>query len=201
MWDSSNYLIRFVAEMDFSDPSYHLPHFYELFALWADEEDRPFWKKAALASRAYWIKACHPVTGLCAEYADMEGHPQKTDPSHFGGRHDWYYSDAYRTIFNIGLDAVWFGGLPGPGKKPTGCKNSSVKAFGTMTARSMRWMVRSFPFPRCIPSPLPPPTPLPVWLRMAPGRGNVCTGSGKRLCAQENGGIMTTVCTFSRFWP
>ena len=112
MWDSSNYLIRFVAEMDFSDPSYHLPHFYELFALWADAEDRLFWKRAAQASRAYWIKACHPVTGLCAEYADMEGHPQKTDPSHFGGRHDWYYSDAYRTIFNIGLDAVWFGGAP-----------------------------------------------------------------------------------------
>ena len=42
----------------------------------------------------------------------MEGHPQKTDPSHFGGRHDWYYSDAYRTIFNIGLDAVWFGVAP-----------------------------------------------------------------------------------------
>ena len=30
----------------------------------------------------------------------------------FGGRHDWYYSDAYRTIFNIALDAVWFGRSP-----------------------------------------------------------------------------------------
>lgn len=112
MWDHGNYLIRFVTELDFSDPSYHLPHFYELFALWANEEDRPFWKKAARASRAYWTKSCHPVTGLCAEYADMEGHPQKTDPKHFGGRHDWYYSDAYRTIFNIGLDAAWFGCSP-----------------------------------------------------------------------------------------
>lgn len=25
------------------------------------------------------------------------------------GRHDWYYSDAYRTIANIALDYAWFG--------------------------------------------------------------------------------------------
>ena len=112
MWDPESYLIRFIPELDFSDPSYHLPHFYELFALWADEEDRPFWRKAAEASRAYWVRACHPITGLCAEYADMDGRPQKTDPKRFGGRHDWYYSDAYRTIFNIALDSVWFGRTP-----------------------------------------------------------------------------------------
>ena len=71
MWDSKNYLIRFITEVDFSDPSYHLPHFYELFAQWSFEEDRSFWKKAAKASRDYLKKACHPVTGLCAEYAGM----------------------------------------------------------------------------------------------------------------------------------
>ena len=26
----------------------------------------------------------------------------------WGGRHDWYYSDAYRTIGNIALDYSWF---------------------------------------------------------------------------------------------
>lgn len=112
MWDPETHLIRFTPELDFSDPSYHLPHFYELFALWADEADRPFWRRAAEASRTYWVKACHPRTGLCAEYADMEGRPQKTDPARFGGRHDWYYSDAYRTILNIALDSVWFGRTP-----------------------------------------------------------------------------------------
>src|SRR5690606_41682653 len=40
MWDPATKLIKFVPEVDFSDPSYHLPHFYELFALWADERDR-----------------------------------------------------------------------------------------------------------------------------------------------------------------
>lgn len=56
MWEKSNHLIKFVTECDWSDPSYHLPHFYELFALWADEEDRLFWKEAAKASREYLKK-------------------------------------------------------------------------------------------------------------------------------------------------
>ena len=27
----------------------------------------------------------------------------------FGGRHDWFFSDAYRTILNIAVDTEWFG--------------------------------------------------------------------------------------------
>ena len=53
MWEPSNKLIKFVPNCDFTDPSYHLPHFYELFALWANEEDREFWKEVAKASRDY----------------------------------------------------------------------------------------------------------------------------------------------------
>lgn len=107
MWDRERKLIRFVAGCDFTDPSYHLPHFYELFALWAEEEDREFWKEAASMSREYLKKACHPVTGLCGEYAEYDGTPKER--AHDGGeRHDWYYSDAYRTVANIGLDYLWF---------------------------------------------------------------------------------------------
>ncbi len=112
MWDPDNKLIRFIAERDFSDPSYHLPHFYDLFSLWANEEDRPFWKKAARASREYLHKACHPETGMSAEYAAYDGTPQVTKPGEFGGRHDWFYSDAYRTAANIGLDYSWFAADP-----------------------------------------------------------------------------------------
>ncbi len=108
MWNHDNYLIKFITDCDFTDPSYHLPHYYELFAMWANEEDREFWKKAAKASREYLKKACHPVTGLCAEYANYDGTPKITKKEEFNGRHDWYYSDAYRTIANIGLDYSWF---------------------------------------------------------------------------------------------
>lgn len=112
MWDKENGLIRFVTEVDFTDPSYHLPHFYELFSLWAMEEDRAFFRKAANASREYLQLACHPKTGLSAEYAYYDGMPYQEAQNLWGGRHDWYYSDAYRTIINIGLDAAWFGCRP-----------------------------------------------------------------------------------------
>jgi len=107
MFDPDNHLIRFITEVDFSDPSYHLPHYYDLFALWADEEDREFYAKAAECSREYLHKACHEITGLSAEYGYYDGRPYEKDKEIFG-RHDWYYSDAYRTIMNISLDHVWF---------------------------------------------------------------------------------------------
>ncbi|NLL00925.1 MAG: xylanase [Clostridiales bacterium] len=102
MWEPSNKLIKFIPNCDFTDPSYHLPHFYELFALWANEEDREFWKEAAKASRAYLHLACHPVTGLAPEYAHYDGTPITRD------NRDRYYSDAYRVPANIGLDYAWF---------------------------------------------------------------------------------------------
>lgn len=110
MWNLDNHLIKFITNVEFSDPSYHLPHFYECFARWADVEDRPFWRKAAEASRAYLVKACHPVTGLNAEYAYYDGRPYKLVEMNYGNqRHDWFYSDAYRTVANIAMDSEWCG--------------------------------------------------------------------------------------------
>ncbi len=104
MWEPENGYIRFVPGMKISDPSYHLPHFYELFALKADEEDRPFWKYAAEQSRKYIALSADPVTGLSPEYADYDG---KTVLLF---RKPWvYYSDAYRVAENIALDCLWFG--------------------------------------------------------------------------------------------
>ena len=109
MWNLENHQILFVPGVDFTDPSYHLPHFYELFALWADEEDREFFRIAAKKSREYLAKACHPVTGFSAEYAEFDGSPMKRPLSWTTDRHDWFYSDSYRTAANIGLDYEWFG--------------------------------------------------------------------------------------------
>lgn len=111
MWEPANKLIKFIPNCDFSDPSYHLPHFYELFAEWAEEKDREFWKQAAAASRNYLHLACHPRTGLSAEYADYDGTPHEGHQEIFG-RHDWYYSDAYRTIANMAMDYLWFAADP-----------------------------------------------------------------------------------------
>lgn len=105
MWDLDNYLVRFVPECNFTDPSYHLPHFYSLFALWGNKEDRSFWEKAAQASREFLKKACNGSTGLSPEYSYYDGTPY--DKQEIFGRHNWFYSDAYRTIANIALDNIW----------------------------------------------------------------------------------------------
>ncbi len=107
MWDPDNHLVRFVPEADYSDPSYHLPHFYRLFSERADPEDRPFWRAASEASYAYLAASCHPVTGLAPEYADYSG-----APLHFFRKTTEFYSDAYRVVLNIALDACWFGAKP-----------------------------------------------------------------------------------------
>lgn len=103
MWDPETALIKFVPELDFSDPSYHLPHFYDRFASLADPEDRAFWRRAASESRAYLSKACHPLTGLAPEYAHYDGTPET------GHGHGDFFSDAYRVAMNIGLDSAWTG--------------------------------------------------------------------------------------------
>ena len=107
MWNRDNKQILFVAGIDFTDPSYHLPHFYDLFSEWADEEDRDFFREAAEASRNYLKIACHPKTGMNAEYAEFDGSPMSRPLPWSTDRHDWFYSDAYRTVANIGLDYAW----------------------------------------------------------------------------------------------
>lgn len=109
MWDPSNKLIKFVPETPWTDPSYHLPHFYDLFSLWANPEDAQFWKDAAAASRTFLPTACHPATGLAPEYSNYDGAPHQATWN-YGHHH--FYSDAYRVAANIGLDASWFGSEP-----------------------------------------------------------------------------------------
>ena len=109
MWNRENRQILFVPGIDFTDPSYHLPHFYELFAEYVDEEEKDFWSEAAKVSRAYLAKACHPVSGMNAEYAEFDGSPMSRKLPWSNDRHDWFYSDAYRTAANIGLDYEWCG--------------------------------------------------------------------------------------------
>jgi len=51
--DEQYKMIRFVPGLprnDFTDPSYHLPAFYELWSRWGPPADRDFWAQAAAAS-------------------------------------------------------------------------------------------------------------------------------------------------------
>ena len=70
--------ITFVPEGDdykWTDPSYHLPAFYEIWALYAKDGHEQFYKDCADTSRAFLHRACHPVTGLNADYTEFSGEP------------------------------------------------------------------------------------------------------------------------------
>src|SRR5258708_10644171 len=66
-------LVPQASPQQFTDPSYHLPAFYELWARWGPEQDRAFWTKAAETSRAFFVKTTNAKTGLAPSYAIFDG--------------------------------------------------------------------------------------------------------------------------------
>ncbi|GAB3916611.1 glycosyl hydrolase family 8 [Mucilaginibacter boryungensis] len=105
-------MIRFVPATEtggFSDPSYHLPHFYELWARWGPTEDRDFWYAAADSSRAFFTKATNPSTGLAPDYANFDGTPVVIR----WNKHAADFSfDAWRVASNWSVDWLWFKKTP-----------------------------------------------------------------------------------------
>ena len=89
---------------DFTDPSYHVPHFYELWAIWADKNN-DFWKTCAERSRQFLKSNVHPETGLASNYAKFNGTPYKAP---WGGRQNDFGYDAWIVAMNIAIDYTWF---------------------------------------------------------------------------------------------
>jgi oligosaccharide reducing-end xylanase len=90
------------ANAGFTDPSYHLPAYYELWARWATE-DNSIWADATGVSRDFFKKAANPTTGLMPDYAQFDGTPYGT------GDHEYFRFDAWRTLSNVAVDYAWFG--------------------------------------------------------------------------------------------
>jgi oligosaccharide reducing-end xylanase len=103
MFDANRKLVVFVpqgAASTYTDPSYHVPAYYELWARWADK-DNQFWRDAAAASRAFLKAAAHPQTGLMPDYASFDGAP-------YPGEHADFRFDAWRAAGNVAVDYAWF---------------------------------------------------------------------------------------------
>ena len=86
---------------NYTDPSYHLPAFYEVWALEADQ-DNEFWSEAAKASREYFRKATNASTGLAPDYSEYSGAAKNE------GNHGDFRFDAWRTAANIACDYAWW---------------------------------------------------------------------------------------------
>ena len=106
MFNKIEKLVAFVPASqanEFTDPSYQLPHYYELWARWAGR-DNQFWCGAALASRNLLKNAADSVSGLSPDYCRFNGKPVV---SWHGGHEDFRF-DAWRVAMNVAMDYEWF---------------------------------------------------------------------------------------------
>ncbi len=101
-------MVRFTPDVENSehtDPSYHLPAFYEVWARFGPARDREFWKSAATVSRDYFHRAAHPITGLTPEYSNFDGTPWVAAWNRRSGD---FVADAWRTAMNWSMDWGWW---------------------------------------------------------------------------------------------
>ena len=99
--------ITFVPEGDmynWTDPSYHLPAFLEVWAMYAKDGHEQFYRECADTSRAFLHRACNPATGLNYDYTEFSGAAHSTAWMPAAFRYD-----SWRVPMNISMDYYWFG--------------------------------------------------------------------------------------------
>ena len=116
MWDNGqhslfnpqHYVITFQPqgnENNFSDPSYDLPAYVDLFARWStSNQDK--WSKAAKATRDHLYKSSNTKSGLFSDYNNFDGTPHGVS---YNGNAEKYMYDAMRCAMNFGMDYYLFG--------------------------------------------------------------------------------------------
>jgi oligosaccharide reducing-end xylanase len=109
--DEKHGMVLFVpgrTDQPFTDPSYHLPAFHELWARWGPPDDRSFWARAAQVSRAFFVKTTNAETGLSPNYANFDGIPRSTKSPLSSA----FAYDAWRTAANWSVDWSWWRAEP-----------------------------------------------------------------------------------------
>lgn len=99
--------ITFVPEgggYNWTDPSYHLPAFFEIWAEYANDGHEDFYRACADTARVFLHRACHSVTGLNADYTTFAGEPHSTPWMPAAFRYD-----SWRVPMNISMDYLWYG--------------------------------------------------------------------------------------------
>ena len=98
--------ITFVPEgtgYDWTDPSYQLPAFYEVWAEYAKDGHEQFYRDCADTSRVFLQRACNPITGLNADNTEFSGAPRTR-----GRMASAFRYDSWRVPMNIAMDYSWF---------------------------------------------------------------------------------------------
>ncbi|MTI40593.1 glycoside hydrolase [Fulvivirga lutimaris] len=88
---------------DWTDPSYHLPAFFEIWAEYAKDGHEDFYRACADTARVFLHRATHPKTGLTPDYSEFNGAPHSR-----GRMGDAFRYDSWRVPMNIAMDYSWY---------------------------------------------------------------------------------------------
>jgi oligosaccharide reducing-end xylanase len=99
-FNRDSHIVAFGPNLNYGDPSYVLPAFYEYWACF-DDKTRDFWKASVTAGRQYFHKATHDKTGLAPYLSNFDGSPYSGGPD--------FNSDSWRVVGNIMMDYHLFG--------------------------------------------------------------------------------------------
>ena len=86
-----------------TDPSYFLPAFFEIWAQYAKDGKEQFYRDCADTARVFLHRACLSNTGLNADMTDFSGAPRG-----WGRFRGAFRFDSWRVPMNIAMDYSWF---------------------------------------------------------------------------------------------
>ena len=91
----------------FTDPSYHVPAFYEVWARWAADGHADYYRACADSSRQFLHRCVNPSTALSPDFTTYDGRPLTLPGNQpMKGNRDFRY-DSWRVPMNIALDYSW----------------------------------------------------------------------------------------------
>ncbi|MCF0198420.1 MAG: family 43 glycosylhydrolase [Bacteroidaceae bacterium] len=101
--DETTGLIAFVPGSPYTDPSYHVPAFYEVWARYAQDGRSDYWLQCAAKAREFLHRTVHPVTGLTPDYCHYDG-SLLSEGRVLG---NCFRYDSWRVPMNVALDFSW----------------------------------------------------------------------------------------------
>ena len=108
LFSEQSYIVVFQptpGNNSWSDPSYSLPAYVDLFSRWSTtNQDK--WKKATSATRDHLYKSSNTTSGLFSDYNNFDGTPHSVS---FNSSATKYMYDAMRCAMNFGMDYYLFG--------------------------------------------------------------------------------------------
>ena len=88
---------------NWTDPSYYLPAFFEIWAEYAKDGRDQFYRDCADSARIFLHRACVSQNGLNSDITDFSGAPRG-----FGRSKGSFRFDSWRVPMNIAMDYSWF---------------------------------------------------------------------------------------------